>query len=58
MQVPGLASRPALEGGLVARDGGEVVPDPAQHGLGLLHAAEVVRLRGAVGRELGLRLGC
>lgn len=58
VQVVGRPRRPALEGRLVPGHGGEVVPDPAQHGLGLLHAAEAVRHRLAVRRDFGLRLCC
>ena len=57
VQVVRLLRRPALERGLVSRDGGEVVPDPPQHGLGLLDAAEMVREDGPGGRELVLGLG-
>lgn len=54
MQGPVLAARPGLEGRLIARHRGEVVPHPADHLLGLLHAAEAVRELGLVRPQLGL----
>lgn len=50
VQQPVVTRRPGLEGRLVARHGGEVVPDPAQHVLGALDAGEVVRDDGSVSR--------
>lgn len=50
---PLLWRRPHLEAGLVARDGGEVVPDPAGDFLRLLDAAKAVWEGGLVTFELG-----
>lgn len=52
MQRPVLLGGPCLEAGLVAGDGGEVVPDPADHVFALLDTAKVVREDGLVGGEL------
>lgn len=54
MQRPVLLRGPRLEAGLVAGDGGEVVPHPPDHVLALLHAAEVVRQPRLVREELVL----
>lgn len=48
---------PRLEAGLVPGHGREPVPEPAEHGLGPLDAAEVVRDHGLVREDGGAGLG-
>lgn len=52
MQRPVLLRRPRLKTRLIARHGREILPNPPNHLVALLHAAKVVRQHGLVGSEL------